>query len=741
MMKNSIGLVVFAAVALVAAQVAPAQVVNENFDSHALGTDMHNLDGWEGWYGDAAVGGFVTDEQANTGNHSLRFTRPVDLAPYWDSITSGNWIMVMMQYVPAAASNGDAYYGVLHSYEKGAAGSAGWITEVISDFATGDVRISGGETARLPLVRDAWAEIKVELDFNAQVATFYYNGGFLGTRDATSLSGLDLWANSNDVMYFDDFWLGTAEMYQTLASRPEPMDGASDAARGVVLRWEPGFYSDRHDVYLGTVFDDVSAADRNNPLGVLVSQGHGDTNYEPDATLEFGQTYYWRIDEVNAAPDNTVFKGITWNFTVEPFAYPVTGITATASSALGDNNGPEKVVDGSGLNVSDGHGASSPDMWLSGSGDPAAWIQFAFDKAYKLHEMWVWNSNQSIESFIGFGVKDVTIEFSADGEAWTTLEGASSFAQAPGTADYEHNTTVAFGGVSARYVRFSIGSAYGFLQQYGLSEVRFYHIPTLATLPNPMAGSIDVAPDLTLSWGRGGREASRHEIYLGTDAGTLSQVGSVSASSFATLPENLGLSQTYYWRVDEVNDAETPSTWVGDVWDFTTADSIVIDDMEGYADAEFLEIWATWVDGFDDPGNGSLVGGTSGTPETSIVHGGGQSLPMSYDNGAAAQSEATRTFDAPMDWTRHGAGALVLYFHGSSENTGGQLYVKINNTKIVYDGDASNLMGLGWNEWTVNFTELAGVDLTRVDSLTVGVDGGGQGVVTIDDIQLTADAR
>jgi hypothetical protein len=179
----------------------------ENFDSHNVGTNMHSVEGWEGWYGDENVGGFVTDEQAYSGNRSLRFTRPVDACPYWDKITSGSWTLTTMQYVPSTASSGDAYYGVLHSYQQSTAGSAGWITEVISDFAAGDVRISGEDTARVPLVRDAWAEIRTELNFDSQVASFYYNGALLGTREATGLAGFDLWANSDDVMYFDDIIL------------------------------------------------------------------------------------------------------------------------------------------------------------------------------------------------------------------------------------------------------------------------------------------------------------------------------------------------------------------------------------------------------------------------------------------------------------------------------------------------------------------------------------------------------
>ena len=61
-----------------------------------------------------------------------------------------------------------------------------------------------------------------------------------------------------------------------------------------------------------------------------------------------------------------------------------------------------------------------------------SWIQYEFVKAYKLHEMWVWNSNQLIESFIGFGAKDVTVEASIDSTEWTVLEGAVRFNQAPG---------------------------------------------------------------------------------------------------------------------------------------------------------------------------------------------------------------------------------------------------------------------------------------------------------------------
>ena len=45
--------------------------------------------------------------------------------------------------------------------------------------------------------------------------------------------------------------------------------------------------------------------------------------------------------------------------------------------------------------------------------------------------------------------------------------------------------------------------------------------------------------------------------------------------------------KTYYWRIDEVNEADSNSPWKGEVWSFTTLDYIVlsvVDDFESYTD-------------------------------------------------------------------------------------------------------------------------------------------------------------
>ena len=51
---------------------------------------------------------------------------------------------------------------------------------------------------------------------------------------------------------------------------------------------------------------------------------------------------------MNGTPDATIFKGDIWTFTAEPFAYPITNITATGFQCA-ERHGPEKTIDGSGL--------------------------------------------------------------------------------------------------------------------------------------------------------------------------------------------------------------------------------------------------------------------------------------------------------------------------------------------------------------------------------------------------------
>jgi len=505
-----------------------------------------------------------------------------------------------------------------------------------------------------------------------------------------------------------------------VAVNPVPAIGQTDVTRDPVLSWTPGDFAATHNVYLSDNLADVES----KAPGALIGDGITETSIAP-GRLEFEKTYYWRVDEVNSAPDYFVYDGTVWSFTVEPFAYPVTNIVATTNAVSDAGAGPENTVNGSGLNSADQHSIAARDMWLTMPGQESVYIQYEFDQVYKLHEMLVWNYNVQFELILGFGVKDVTVEYSVDGVDWTPL-GDVEFARATARADYTSNTTVAFDGVAAKYVRLNINSGWGMLGQLGLSEVRFMYIAAQPREPQPADGATDVDAAATLAW-RSGRDATTHEVYFGTDPDALPLAGTPGTAAYD--PGALNLGTTYYWQVTELQDAES---WQGAIWSFSTKAYLVVEDFESYNDEDNL-IYESWIDGWVND-TGSTVGYLEAPfAERSIVRSGRQSMPLFYDNSGVSTSEAD--FDLAANWATNGIRSLSLYFYGDPLSTGGQLYVKINNTKIVYDGDPAGLSTATWQAWNIDLSTAGNV--SNVRSLTIGVEGAGAtGVVYIDDVRV-----
>ncbi|MCU0915410.1 MAG: discoidin domain-containing protein [Planctomycetes bacterium] len=446
-----------------------------------------------------------------------------------------------------------------------------------------------------------------------------------------------------------------------------PRPHAVEVPCEVVLSWTAPKFAPTHDVYFGTSVDDVSRADRSDPCGVLVSQGQTPTTYDPDGLLAYGRTYYWRIDEVGSAPDFSIYKGPVLDFTTEAYAYPLGKVVATASSAQA-NWEPQNTVNGSGLDKNLGHSTTATHMWLSAPDGPQpTWIQYEFQEVCTLHEMWVWNHNLPSEAFLGLGFKNTNVQHSVNGTDWTTL-GDVEFARATGKEGYTHNTTVSLGGVAARYVRLTAKTNWsGATAPCGLSEVRFFYVPVSARQPAPASGRRNVSVDTTLTW-KAGRQACSHRVYFGTDQEAVTNgttpIKTVAESSFDPGPLDLG--RTYYWRIDEVNEAATPAVRPGEVWSFSTQEYSVVDDFESYTDEEGSRIYQVWADGETNT-TGSRVGYLqSPFTERTVVHAGQQSLPLEYNNiKMPFYSEAERTFSPVQSWTANGADTLTLWFRGN----------------------------------------------------------------------------
>ena len=192
----------------------------------------------------------------------------------------------------------------------------------------------------------------------------------------------------------------------------------------------------------------------------------------------------------------------------------------------------------------------------------------------------------------------------------------------------------------------------------------------------------------------------------------------------------------------------------GEVWSFTTQEYSVVDNFESYTNNSPKRVFQTWKDGvgfsadefFPNDYNGNGTGAAVGHDiwsgayttlmETANVHGDKQAMPVYYDNTAApSYSEAVRTFENSWNWTASGIKSLSLYFRGAAGN-GGQLYVKINNTKVAYNGGADDIAKLTWLPWNIDLSTVGG-NLSKVTTLAIGVEGSGaKGVVYIDDIRL-----
>jgi len=545
-----------------------------------------------------------------------------------------------------------------------------------------------------------------------------------------------------------------------LAGTPNPEDETNDVLRDTVLSWVPGPYADKHNVYVGESFEDVSSATVPTMTGLDVN------SFDP-GRLEFGKTVFWRVDEVNGAPDKTVFKGDVWSFEVEPYAIklPFEAITVTASSVNNATADPNRTIDGSGLVVDeDGVVTHSNEvlnaMWMSAASDMSPWLMYEFDRAQKLDRMLIWNSNHSSEAVIGWGIKDVEIQTSADGVDWTTLPDVGPITRGPGFFPSEAQA-IDMGLAQAKYVRINIQNNWGgLLPQYGVAEVQFYGLPMYASTPNPGSGSVDILLSTVATW-RASREAGQHTIYTSTDPNAVAD-GSAPSVSSSTNSLNLALldlqlGQTYYWRVDEVNETEVPSVWAGPVWSLSTSASWVVEDFESYNNLSPDRPFQTWLDGFgysadeffsvgyEGNGTGAAIGHDiwnvssphfDGTiMETGITRpDSSQSMPFYYANSGGVASFTERTFAEPQDWTIGGVKTLSIAFYGQVDNTG-TLYVQINNTKVIVTSDV-DIQKSGWQLWPIDLSTV-GENLETVTSLAIGVEGASaSGLLYVDEIAL-----
>jgi hypothetical protein len=95
-----------------------------------------------------------------------------------------------------------------------------------------------------------------------------------------------------------------------LASEPFPPDGATDIPPDFTASWKPGAGSAGNVLFCGADMKEVIRDPfKDNDIGIF------DANSYSLKNLQMGQTYYWRVDQVDAGNPNKFLHGRTWKFT------------------------------------------------------------------------------------------------------------------------------------------------------------------------------------------------------------------------------------------------------------------------------------------------------------------------------------------------------------------------------------------------------------------------------------------
>lgn len=413
----------------------------------------------------------------------------------------------------------------------------------------------------------------------------------------------------------------------TQASELMPADGDIEISVTPTLTWEAGDNTDEHLVYFGPDRDDVSAAGATDETGILVDTlALGTEMFEPGAAtpLEENTEYFWRIDE--RGPGGVTRGEITSFTTRNPIRAgdPMpeideedVALNAVLMWSAGTQGGPPLSHDVYlGMDQTVVQNADRNAAVFMGN-FPAGTLLFTPSQDLEMNTEYFWRiderydpNNVDVETEVAIGkvwnfetIQNVPEKAEdpvpADGQdqvdvnadlSWTTGDGAMSHDVYFGTdmavvAGAGHGTAGVFKGnfQSASYALPELGVATDYywrideVNDAGTTTGDVWMFTTLAepgpiTDPSPADGAVAQSIVVQLSW-TADDDADSHDVYFGTSltAVTNGVVGSATFKGNQTGttydPGQLLAVTTYYWRIDEVNDAGTST---GTVFSFTT---------------------------------------------------------------------------------------------------------------------------------------------------------------------------
>ncbi|MGE5297178.1 MAG: PA14 domain-containing protein, partial [Solirubrobacterales bacterium] len=409
------------------------------------------------------------------------------------------------------------------------------------------------------------------------------------------------------------------------AHTPSPYDGALWRGTNLTVSWTPGQNAVSHKVYGGT--DQALVADGNEAV-LLATIPVPSIDASP--ILQPATTYFWRVDEIDAA--GNVTPGPVWTFTTFD---PEGGAVAEYWSNKALTGEPNVVTTVGEVNFNWPNavpGVDSPDVNIPVDNFSCRWtaaLNVPVTGTYKLYDA----SDDGARLFLnGVQITNGWVDRGTTEDASADLELVAGQRYVLVMEMYES------GGGASAYLRWSGPDIPKEIIPQGALQ-----FVTWAYDPQPVVGTEGLGDSPVLSW-LPGVGAVSHNVYLSSDQGKVAAgdasvlVSQQAETSFASAP--LGWNKTYYWRVDEV--AEDGSVVAGEVWSFAVADYIpVIDDA----------------------------------------------VTVAFDNTADPFiTELAQEYAGPQDWTKNGVTSLQLDLRGGAK-------------KFAIDGETYSLMAAGADIW------------------------------------------
>jgi hypothetical protein len=467
------------------------------------------------------------------------------------------------------------------------------------------------------------------------------------------------------------------------AYEPSPADGAVDTVQSLTLTWKAGEKALQHELYLGDDADAVAAADTSSDLfkGSLSNASY-DTG-----ELEWGKTFFWRVDEINTGEAESPWVGRVWSFTTANFT-PVDDFESYNDVEGTDTRIYETWIDG----YTDGLSGS-----IVGNFDPpfaertivhggAQSMPMDYDNSSSPFYSQAYREFSPVMNWTGNGVTDLSLwvrgwsapiadvtenagKMTVSGEGSDIWNNSDQFT-------FVYKTLNGDGSLVARVVSNGTGSN---------------------------------------TWAKGGVMV-RATLDAGSPQAIMAITGDTTAGAGASFQYRLDVDGASA-NNDNAGTAVAPPYWVKIE---RTGDSIA-----GYMSADGTN-WGTAL-------------GTQYIAMTSPAY-----IGIAVSSHAAGEY---RTFEFDNIKATGAGGSWQTKEVGLIRNSPQPLYVIVEDSSgkkaTVVDPNAAAVNATTWTEWKIPLTDLAPVNLSKVKRLYVGVGdpdnpaADGTGRVYLDDIRVT----